>query len=205
MAPVIYKRQRDLLEFVSQYMQKHGYAPTLAEICDGLGLRSPATVHEHIQNLIEKGVLKKTSGTRRGLEVIDQKAIGWIPSAVELPLVGRIAAGQPIEAIEDHTSSIMAPPDMVGDKRCFVLQVKGDSMIEAAIMDGDYVVIQQQDTASNGDIVVALLNDSFATLKRYFKETDHIRLEPANSTMNPIRSKNVTIKGKVIGVIRQYH
>lgn len=205
MAPVIYKRQRDLLEFVSQYMQKNGYAPTLAEICDGLGLRSPATVHEHIQNLIEKGVLKKTDGTRRGLEVIDQKAIGWIPSAVELPLVGRIAAGQPIEAIEDHTSSVMAPPDMVGDKRCFVLQVKGDSMIEAAIMDGDYVVIQQQDTATNGDIVVALLNDSFATLKRYFQETDHIRLEPANSTMNPIRSRNVTIKGKVIGVIRQYH
>ena len=205
MAPVIYRRQRDLLEFVSQYMQKHGYAPTLAEICDGLGLRSPATVHEHIQNLIEKGVLKKTDGTRRGIEVIDQKAIGWIPSAVELPLVGRIAAGQPIEAIEDHTSTIMAPPDMVGDKRCFVLQVKGDSMIEAAIMDGDYVVIQQQDTASDGDIVVALLNDSFATLKRYFQETDHIRLEPANSTMNPIRSKNVTIKGKVIGVIRQYN
>ena len=205
MAPVIYRRQRDLLEFVSQYMQKHGYAPTLAERCDGLGLRSPATVHEHIQNLIEKGVLKKTDGTRRGIEVIDQKAIGWIPSAVELPLVGRIAAGQPIEAIEDHTSTIMAPPDMVGDKRCFVLQVKGDSMIEAAIMDGDYVVIQQQDTASDGDIVVALLNDSFATLKRYFQETDHIRLEPANSTMNPIRSKNVTIKGKVIGVIRQYN
>lgn len=205
MAPVIYRRQRDLLEFVSQYMQKHGYAPTLAEICDGLGLRSPATVHEHIQNLIEKGVLKKTDGTRRGIEVIDQKAIGWIPSAVELPLVGRIAAGQPIEAIEDHTSTIMAPPDMVGNKRCFVLQVKGDSMIEAAIMDGDYVVIQQQDTASDGDIVVALLNDSFATLKRYFQETDHIRLEPANSTMNPIRSKNVTIKGKVIGVIRQYN
>lgn len=205
MAPVIYKRQRDLLEFVSQYMQKHGYAPTLAEICDGLGLRSPATVHEHIQNLIEKGVLKKTEGTRRGLEVVDQKAIGWIPSAVELPLVGRIAAGQPIEAIEDHTSSVMAPPDMVGDKRCFVLQVKGNSMIEAAIMDGDYVVIQQQETANNGDIVVALLNDSFATLKRYFRETDHVRLEPANSTMNPIRSKNVTIKGKVIGVIRQYH
>lgn len=205
MAPVIYKRQRDLLEFVSQYMQKNGYAPTLAEICDGLGLRSPATVHEHIQNLIEKGVLKKTDGTRRGIEVIDQKAIGWIPSAVELPLVGRIAAGQPIEAIEDHTSSVMAPPDMVGDKRCFVLQVKGNSMIEAAIMDGDYVVIQQQETATNGDIVVALLNDSFATLKRYFQETDHIRLEPANSTMNPIRSRNVVIKGKVIGVIRQYH
>lgn len=205
MAPVIYKRQRDLLEFVSQYMQKNGYAPTLAEICDGLGLRSPATVHEHIQNLIEKGVLKKTDGTRRGIEVIDQKAIGWIPSAVELPLIGRIAAGQPIEAIEDHTASVMAPPDMVGNKRCFVLQVKGNSMIDAAILDGDFVVVEQQNTATNGDIVVALLNDTFATLKRYYQESDHVRLEPANSAMNPIRTRNVTIKGKVIGVIRQYH
>ncbi len=205
MAPVIYKRQRDLLEFVSQYMQKNGYAPTLAEICDGLGLRSPATVHEHIQNLILKGVLKKTDGTRRGIEVIDQKAVGWVPSAVELPLTGRIAAGSPIEAIEDHTSSVMAPPDMVGNKRCFVLQVKGNSMIDAAIMDGDYVVVEQQDTAVNGDIVVALLNGSFATLKRYFQESDHVRLEPANSSMNPILTRNVTIQGKVIGVIRKYH
>lgn len=205
MAPVIYKRQRDLLEFVSQYMQKNGYAPTLAEICDGLGLRSPATVHEHIQNLIIKGVLKKTDGTRRGIEVVDQKILGWVPSAVELPLIGRIAAGQPIEAIEDHTASVMAPADMIGDKRCFVLQVKGNSMIDAAILDGDFVVVEQQDTANNGDIVVALLNGSFATLKRYFQEPDHVRLEPANSTMNPIRSRNVTIQGKVIGVIRKYH
>src|SRR3990172_1875886 len=173
MAPVIYKRQRDLLQFVSQFMQKHGYAPTLAEICDGLGLRSPATVHEHIQNLMEKGVLKRTEGVRRGIEIVDQRAIGWVSSAVELPLVGRIAAGQPIEAIADHTTSVMVPPDMIGDKRCFVLQVKGNSMIEAAILDGDFVVVEQKDTAENGDIVVALLNDSFTTLKRFYQETDH--------------------------------
>src|SRR3989344_2848640 len=175
MAPVIYKRQRDLLEFVSQFMQKHGYAPTLAEICDGLGLRSPATVHEHIQNLMEKGVLKRTEGVRRGIEVIDQ------------------------------TASVMVPPDMVGAKRCFVLLVKGSSMIEAAILDGDFVVVEETPTATNGDIVVALLNDSFATLKRFYQEVDHVRLEPANSTMNPILTRNVQIKGKVVGVIRQYH
>lgn len=205
MAPVIYKRQRDLLQFVSQFMQKNGYAPTLAEICDGLGLRSPATVHEHIANLTEKGVLKKTEGTRRGIEILDQRAIGWIPTAVELPLSGKIAAGQAIEAIEDHTASILVPPDMVGDKRCFVLQVKGNSMIEAAILDGDFIIVEQKDTAENGDIVVALLNESFATLKRYFQESDHVRLEPANSSMNPIRTKNVSIQGKVIGVIRKFH
>ena len=205
MAPVIYKRQRDLLQFVSQFMQKHGYAPTLAEICDGLGLRSPATVHEHIQNLMEKGVLKRTEGVRRGIEVIDQRAIGWVSTAVELPLIGRIAAGQPIEAIDDHTASVMVPPDMVGAKRCFVLLVKGSSMIEAAILDGDFVVVEETPTATNGDIVVALLNDSFATLKRFYQEVDHVRLEPANSTMNPILTRNVQIKGKVVGVIRQYH
>ena len=205
MAPVIYKRQRDLLQFVSQFMQNHGYAPTLAEICDGLGLRSPATVHEHIQNLMEKGVLKRTEGVRRGIEIIDQRAIGWVSTAVELPLVGRIAAGQPIEAIDDHTASVMVPPNMVGGKRCFVLQVKGSSMIEAAILDGDFVVVEETPTAINGDIVVALLNDSFATLKRFYQEVDHVRLEPANSTMNPILTRNVQIKGKVVGVIRQYH
>lgn len=205
MAPVIYRRQRDLLEFVSQFMQKKGYAPTLAEICDGLGLRSPATVHEHISNLIEKGVLRKSDGVRRGIEVVDQKAIGWVPSAVELPLIGRIAAGYPIEAIDDPTASVMVPPDMVGQKRCFVLQVKGNSMVDAAILDGDFVVVEQKETADNGDIVVALLNESFATLKRYFQEVDHIRLEPANSSMNPIRSRNVKIQGKVVGVVRRFH
>jgi len=205
MPAVIYKRERDLLEFISQFMQKHGFAPTLAEICDGLGLRSPATVHEHIANLIDKGVLKKDEGVRRGLEIIDQKVMGWIQTIVEVPLVGRIAAGSPIEAITDHTSVVNVPPDIIGKKKCFALQVRGNSMIEASILDGDYVICEETTEADNGEIVVALLNESFATLKRFFREVDHVRLEPANSSMNPIITRNVKIQGRVVGVIRKYH
>ena len=205
MPAVIYKRERDLLEFISQYMQKKGFAPTLAEICDGLGLRSPATVHEHIQNLIDKGVLKKTEGVRRGLEIVDQKVMGWVQSVVEIPLVGLIAAGEPIEAINDHTAAVNVPPDLIGKKRCFALQVRGNSMIEASILDGDYVICEETSQAENGEIVVALINENFATLKRFYKEIDHIRLEPANSSMNPIITKNATIQGRVVGVIRRYH
>src|SRR3990167_871343 len=204
MPAVIYKRERDLLEFISQYMQKKGFAPTLAEICDGLGLRSPATVHEHIQNLIDKGVLKKTEGVRRGLEIVDQKVMGWVQSVVEIPLVGRIAAGEPIEAINDHTAAVNVPPDLIGKKRCFALQVRGNSMIEASILDGDYVICEETSQAENGEIVVALINENFATLKRFYKEIDQIRLEPANSSMNPIITKNATIQGRVVGVIRRY-
>jgi repressor LexA len=205
MPPVVYRRQRDLLEFISQYMQKKGYAPTLGEICDGIGLRSPATVHEHIENLIKKGILRKTEGARRGLEIVDQKAMGWVPTGVEVPILGKIAAGHPIEAINDPTQTITIPEDMVGTKRTYVLQVKGDSMIEAAILDGDYVLIESTETAHNGEIIVALINDNFATLKRYYKEADHIRLEPANSAMNPIIVRgDIQIQGRVTGVIRKY-
>ena len=204
MPAVIYKRERDLLQFISQYMQKNGYAPTLAEICDGLGLRSPATVHEHIANLIDKGVLKKEEGARRGLEIVDQRVMGWVQTAVEVPLVGRIAAGSPIEAINDYAAAVTVPPDMVGKKKCFALQVRGDSMKDAAILDGDFVICEETSDASNGDIVVALLSNNFATLKRFFKEPDHIRLEPANSSMHPIITNEVTIQGKVVGVIRNY-
>ena len=205
MPAVIYKRERDLLEFISQYMQKRGFAPTLAEICDGLGLRSPATVHEHIQNLIDKGVLKKSEGVRRGLEIIDQKVMGWVQNVVEIPLVGRIAAGSPIEAINDHTSVVSVPPDMIGKKKCFALLVRGQSMIDAAILDGDFVICEETSEAANGEIVVALIKENFATLKRFFKEEDHIRLEPANSSMHPIITKNAKIQGRVVGVIRRYH
>ncbi len=205
MPAVIYKRERDLLEFISQYMQKRGFAPTLAEICDGLGLRSPATVHEHIQNLIDKGVLKKSEGVRRGLEIIDQKVMGWVQNVVEIPLVGRIAAGSPIEAINDHTSVVSVPPDMIGKKKCFALLVRGQSMIDAAILDGDFVICEETSEATNGEIVVALIKENFATLKRFFKEEDHIRLEPANSSMHPIITKNAKIQGRVVGVIRRYH
>lgn len=203
MYPTIYKRQRAVLEYISQYMQKNGYAPTIHEICDAIGVNSPATVHEHLTKLEKAGVLKRDWRRMRGMEVLNQKAAGWL-EGVEIPLYGYIAAGRPIEAIANPTEFIKVPQDMVGKKRTYVLQVKGDSMIEAAIQDGDFVVIEEQNTAKNGDIVVALLNDTFATLKRFFREADHVRLEPANSTMNPIITNNVRIQGKVIGVIRKY-
>ncbi|MCH7541496.1 transcriptional repressor LexA [Patescibacteria group bacterium] len=205
MPAVIYKRERDLLEFISQFMQKRGFTPTLAEICDGLGLRSPATVHEHIENLIDKGVLKKIEGARRGLEIVDQKVMGWIQTAVEIPLIGRIAAGSPIEAINDHTSVVNVPPDMIGKKKCFALVVRGNSMVDAAILDGDFVICEETSEANNGEIVVALIKENFATLKRFYKENDHIRLEPANSSMPPIITKNAKIQGRVVGIIRRYH
>jgi repressor LexA len=204
--PTLYRRQREVLEFVSQYMQKKGYAPTIHEICDAIGVNSPATVHEHLTKLEKSGVLKRDWRRMRGMEVLNQKAAGWMDgiTAVEIPLFGYIAAGRPIEAIANPTEFVQVPQDMVGKRRTYVLQVKGDSMIEAAIMDGDFVVIEEQQTAKNGEIVVALLNDTFATLKRFFKEDDHVRLEPANSTMNPIISKDVKVQGRVIGVIRKY-
>ena len=204
MAPVVYRRQKAILEFISQYMQKYGYAPTLPEICDGIGVNSPATVHEHIVKLVGKGILRKTDGVQRSIEIVDQKIAGWV-GGVEVPIVGMIAAGEPIEVIEDNTQTLNVPPDMVGKKRTYVLKVKGNSMIEASIQDGDYVVIEHADTANNGEIVVALLDQNFATLKRYYREADHVRLEPANSTMNPIITKNVLIQGKVVGVIRKYN
>lgn len=200
---VLYPRQKAVLNFISQYMQKFGYAPTLSEVCDGLGLRSPATVHEHIDNLVKKGILKKTEGVQKGIEFVDQKIAGWV-GGIEVPLLGYIAAGQPIEVLESSTETLMVPPDMIGSRHTFVLQVKGNSMIDASIQDGDYVVVEQQETAENGEIVVALLNDNFATLKRYYKEDDHVRLEPANSAMNPIISKNVLVQGRVVGIIRKY-
>lgn len=206
MFPTLYKKQRAVLEYVSQYMQKHGYAPTISEICDAMGVSSPATVHEHLQKLEKLGMLKRDWRRMRGMEVVNQKAAGWLEgiTAVEVPLYGYIAAGRPIEAIANPTEFIKVPEDMVGKRRTYVLQVKGDSMIEAAIQDGDYVIVEEQDTANNGDIVVALLNNTFATLKRFFKEKDHVRLEPANSTMNPIITNDVKIQGRVIGVIRKY-
>lgn len=204
MPPTIYKKQREILDFISQYIQLHGYSPTLREIAESSGVSSLATIHEHLTSLENKGLLKRFTGAVRGLE-ITEPLVSSSMSSMELPLVGRIAAGRPIEAIEDLTETITIPPSMVtGKKRAFALQVRGDSMIEAGILDGDYVVIEQTETAENGEIVVALLENEFATLKRYYKEKDRIRLEPANSTMSPIYVDKVKIQGKVRGIIRRY-
>ncbi len=209
MSPVtLYKKQKQILDFISQYIQVNGHSPTLQEIANAMGLSSLATVHEHIQSLEKKGILKRYEGAVRGLEIVDS-TFNTSLSAVALPLVGYIAAGRPIEAIENPLSTVLVSSDIVSKtKRCFVLQVRGDSMIEENICDGDYVVIQQQDTAEDGQIVVALIDGEFATLKSFFKEKDGmVRLQPANKKMDPImvEAKSLQIQGIVTGVIRRYN
>ncbi len=206
MSPVtLYKKQKQILDFISQYIQINGYSPTLQEIADAMGLSSLATVHEHLQALEKKGIIKKYDGSVRGIEVLDERYNANL-NVIELPLVGFIAAGQPIEAIENSLETVVVSSDMVSkSKRCYVLQVKGDSMIEEGIFDSDHIVIQQQNTAQDGDIVVALIDNEFATLKKFFKEPNgKIRLQPANSKMDPIvvDAKSVAVQGKVTGVIR---
>ncbi len=207
MPVVLYNRQRQILDFVAQYIQSHGFSPTLQEIAKALGVSSLATVHEHLEAMEKKGVIKRFDGAVRGMEILDKNAAERMSSAsaVDLPVLGFIAAGQPIEPFTDPNATFSVPPTMVSSKkRCFVLQVKGDSMIEAGIFDRDYVVIEQVETAKDGEVVVALLDNGFATLKRYFKESTRVRLEPANSTMSPIFVTKVKIQGKVVGVIRRY-
>lgn len=204
MAITLYRRQKQILDFLRQYIDKYSYSPTLGEIAESMGVSSLATVHEHLQALVQKGVIKKFEGAVRGIELIDQKASGAL-KGIELPVLGFIAAGQPIMAYTDPDASINVPPHMIsGKKRSYVLQVKGDSMIEDGILDGDYVIIEEQTTANDGEIVVALLENGLATLKRFFREPTRIRLEPANAAMEPIYTKDVKIQGKCVGVIRRF-
>lgn len=205
MPPVIYKRQRQILDFLRQFMDANGSAPTLKQIADALGVSSLATVHEHLQALEKKGLISKKEGATRGIELTDG-VVSHTSEGLEVPILGYIAAGVPIEPYTDPNATISIAPNMVSSKkRVYVLQVRGESMIDDGIWDGDYVVVEEQNAANNGDIVVALLDNGLATLKRFFKEATRIRLEPANRTMSPIFAKNVTIQGKVVGLIRRYN
>lgn len=200
----LYRRQKQILDFIKQYIDKYSYSPTLGEIAESIGVSSLATVHEHLQALATKGVIKRFEGAVRGIEVLDNKISSSL-KGIELPVLGFIAAGQPIMTYTDPDATIKVGPNMIsGKKRSYVLQVKGDSMIEEGILDGDHVIIEEQKTATDGDIVVALLENGLATLKRFFKEKDRIRLEPANSQMSPIYATDVKIQGKCVGVIRRF-
>lgn len=204
MAQIIYKRQKQILNFLREYIEKYGHAPTLVEIARKLGVKSLATVHEHLQTLDKKGLIKKSSGLVRGIEILDQK-ISAVVRGVELPLLGFIAAGSPIEPYTDSQATFQVSPNMVSPaKKSYVLQVRGESMIDDGILDGDFVVVEETNQAKNGDIVVAMIENGVVTLKRFFKEKDRVRLEPANSNMQPIFAKSVTIQGKCVGVIRKY-
>lgn len=205
MMPVtLYPKQRQILDFISQFIQTRGCAPTLSEVAKAIGVNSLATVHEHLQVLEDKGVLKRYRGREKGIE-INPDYLPQQNTGLNLPLLGYIAAGQPIETYPDPNAAINIPLGLVSaKKRSYVLKVKGDSMIEEGILDGDYVIIEEQETAENGEIVVALLENGLATLKRFYRELNRIRLEPANASMAPIYTNEVKIQGKVVGVIRKY-
>lgn len=204
MAVTLYKRQRQIVDYVAQYIQKNGFSPTLKEIATALGVSSLATVHEHLQALERKNVIKRHEGTVRGIELVDRTFLR-VTDSIDLPILGFIAAGSPIEPHTDPDASFKVSPEMVsGKKRSYILQVKGQSMIEDHIDDGDYVVIEETQDVSNGDIVVALLDNGLATLKRFYKEVTRVRLEPANANMSPIYATNVQIQGRVVGLIRKF-
>jgi len=204
MPVTLYKRQRQILDFISQYIQKNSFSPTLQQIADAIGVSSLATIHEHLETMEKKKIIKRFDGAVRGIELIANRQSDS-SLGIELPILGFIAAGQPIEPHTDPNASVSVSPSMVsGKKRAFVLQVKGESMIEEGILDGDFVVIEQQEEANNGDIVVALLDNGLATLKRFYKEATRIRLEPANSNMSPIFATRVRIQGRCVGVIRRF-
>ena len=197
------KRQKAVMESIERCIQKKGYGPTVREICEDLGLSSPSTVHVHLKTLQQKS---------RSISLPPDHALNQanVPEVVrpsfskivDVPLVGNVAAGEPILAEENITDTISLPTDIVGDAPSFMLSVRGDSMIEAGINDGDYVVVKEQPVANNGDIVVAIIEDG-ATVKRFYKEKGHIRLQPENSSMDPIITRDCSIAGKVVAVFRR--
>ncbi len=206
MPAILYPRERQLLDFITQFIQRYGYAPTLKEIGAAMGIHSPATVHEHVDRLRIKGFIKKLDGTARGLEVIRENFRNTSnEGSVELPVLGLIAAGSPLEPYTDPNFYLSVAPGMISSSKAgYVLQVKGNSMIDDGIFDGDYVVIEHRQDAKNGDIVVALLPNGLATLKRIYFEKERIKLMPANAQMAPIFTTHVKIQGKVVGLIRKY-
>ena len=196
------KRQQEIFEFIKRYSAEHGYPPTVRDIGQAIGLTSSSTVHAHLANLERLGVLRRDPTKPRAMEVLVDRA-KKIVSPPGLPLVGRVAAGSPILAEENIEEYHQVPSVLGGDEADFMLRVKGDSMKDAGILDGDYVVVQKRNTARNGEIVVAIVGEDEATVKRFYKERDHIRLEPENDDFEPIVSREVKVEGRVVGVFRR--
>jgi repressor LexA len=196
------KRQREILDYLNEFIQQHGYAPSLEEIGKRFGLSSLATVHKHLTNLQQKGFIKRAWNRSRSVELMPSRLLG---RTVELPLLGYVAAGAPIEAIVGN-ETIDVPETLAGNRDTYVLRVKGDSMIDEQIRDGDYVIVEDRKTAENGETVVALLLGSDVTLKKFYRENGKIRLQPANVTIDPIivPAEQVQVQGVVIGVMRKY-
>jgi repressor LexA len=196
------KQQSKVLGIIKTSIQDNGYAPSIREIAKALCVSSPATVKQHLEGLVAKGYLRKTDQGMRNVEPTQK--VWTLSKAFELPLVGMITAGAPIEAIEERGETIAVPAALAGDDNCYVLRVKGDSMIDDGIMDGDYVIVERNFYPKNGDVVVALLDNAYATLKRFYREKGRIRLQPANKNYNPIYAQNPAIQGIVKGLIRKF-
>ena len=197
----INKRERAILKYIERQINTRGYPPSVREIGKSVGLSSTATVHSYLNKLEEKGYIKKENKKERTLKVELKDFYGG-KEMVEVPVIGKITAGEPILAVENVTDTFPIPIDFVGNSESFMLTVRGESMIEAGILDGDYILVKKQNTAENGQIVVALIGDE-ATVKTFYKEKDHIRLQPENSTMDPIIVPMCEILGKVAGVFRK--
>ena len=203
------KRQKEIYDFIADFVQRNGYSPSFEEIGEGMGLSSLATVHKHISNLEKKGLLKRGYNKSRSIDVLppkgNMKKMMTMPPPLALPLMGRIAAGRPIEAVENSETLSLA--DFTnGSKDVYVLRVVGESMQDEHIVEGDYVIVESTKTARDGEIVVALVENSDATLKRIYREGDKVRLQPSNTKMQPIivPAHNVDVQGRVIGVLRKY-
>ena len=202
--PKLSDRQRRILDYIKSEVTTKGYPPSVREIGNAVGLRSSSTVHGHLTKLEELGYIRRDLSKPRAIELLDES----VPSRtrlIDVPLVGKVTAGTPILAVENIEDYYPIPKDLLDYEDVFMLRVKGDSMIEAGILDGDFVLVARQETALNGEIVVALIDGEEATVKRFFHEGTHIRLQPENSTMEPLLVDDVRILGKVIGVYRRIH
>jgi repressor LexA len=207
------KRQQEIFDFIKRYSAKNGYPPTVRDIGKAVGLASSSTVHAHLANLERLGLLRRDPTKPRAIELLDRMrddvggAVGTVAENVRslvrpgLPLVGQVAAGQPILAEENIEDYVQVPPIAGGEEGEYVLRVRGESMKDVGILEGDYVVVRPQETATDGEIIVALVGEE-ATVKRFFREEDHVRLQPENASMEPIRSKDVRVLGRVVGLFR---
>ena len=208
------KRQQEIFDYIKAYSAKYGYPPTVRDIGKAVGLTSSSTVHAHLSNLEKLGLLRRDPSKPRAIEMLDraargagsavQDALGKVVGGAGLPVVGQVAAGQPILAEENIEEYVQVPPAAGGAEGEYVLRVRGDSMIDAGILEGDFVVVRPQETATDGEIVVALVGEEAeeATVKRFYRERDHVRLQPENTTMEPIRSNDVRVVGRVVGLFR---
>jgi len=201
------KRQQEIFDFIRKYSAKYGYPPTVRDIGKAVGLASSSTVHAHLSNLEKVGLLRRDPSKPRAIELLD-RAVGTAVESVRgivradgIPVLGTVAAGAPVLAEENIEDYVSVPAIAGGDEGEYVLRVRGDSMKDAGILEGDMVVVHAQDTAHDGEVVVALLGEE-ATVKRFYRESDHVRLQPENASMEPIRSKEVRILGRVVGLLR---